>query len=254
LEFSARVCDARCSETFAIRAFSRAAVGRAIINKEGEMNRFVWSVSRLLVSASLAACCATASQAQQGPPDGLGVRVLNTPLPVTGSTTVSGSVAASQSGTWNVTATIANKQTPFAKLLCIGSQPCVSGLNGPTTPALPFFFIVPTSTASGGIVKELVVEFVSGDCVGTGRTTRIDLFGTSGSPQLADTGDNFSANKIPMSVAQFNDTLNENAVQSFAQRTQLTYLPGTTISINVDFAKSGVIVCKVQLNGHFITN
>ena len=38
----------------------------------------------------------------QGPPQGLGVQVLNTPLAVTGSTTVSGSVDASQSGDWKV--------------------------------------------------------------------------------------------------------------------------------------------------------
>jgi hypothetical protein len=41
--------------------------------------------------------------AQQGPPDGLAVRIVNpVPVPVTGSTTVSGTVAATQSGPWNV--------------------------------------------------------------------------------------------------------------------------------------------------------
>jgi hypothetical protein len=40
---------------------------------------------------------------QPGPPDGLAVRIVNpVPVPVTGSTTVSGTVAATQSGTWNV--------------------------------------------------------------------------------------------------------------------------------------------------------
>jgi hypothetical protein len=38
----------------------------------------------------------------QGPADGLAVRVVNTPLAVTGSTTVAGSVTANQGGTWNV--------------------------------------------------------------------------------------------------------------------------------------------------------
>lgn len=60
------------------------------------MNRFVVSVSRCLVPAVVTACWATVSLAQQGgpagPPGGLGVNVLNTPLAVTGSTTVSGSV------------------------------------------------------------------------------------------------------------------------------------------------------------------
>src|SRR5215831_18784092 len=39
----------------------------------------------------------------QGPPNGLAVNIVNpVPLPVTGSTTVSGAVAATQSGAWNV--------------------------------------------------------------------------------------------------------------------------------------------------------
>jgi hypothetical protein len=39
----------------------------------------------------------------QGPPGGLAVNIVNpVPVPVTGSTTVSGAVAATQSGTWNV--------------------------------------------------------------------------------------------------------------------------------------------------------
>jgi len=41
---------------------------------------------------SLAACWATASRAQHGPPGGLSVNVENTPLPVTGSLDVSGAV------------------------------------------------------------------------------------------------------------------------------------------------------------------
>jgi hypothetical protein len=56
------------------------------------MNRFVLSVSRCLISAFAIACLATGALAQQGPPDGLGVRVLNTPLSVTGSVTTSGTV------------------------------------------------------------------------------------------------------------------------------------------------------------------
>src|SRR5215831_13589077 len=39
----------------------------------------------------------------QGPPSGVAVNIVNpVPLPVTGSTTVSGAVAATQSGAWNV--------------------------------------------------------------------------------------------------------------------------------------------------------
>src|SRR5215471_3144867 len=39
----------------------------------------------------------------QGPPDGLAVRIVNpVPVPVTGTSTVSGTVSAAQSGVWNV--------------------------------------------------------------------------------------------------------------------------------------------------------
>jgi hypothetical protein len=44
--------------------------------------------------------------AAQGPPDGLAVKIVNPlPVPVTGSTSVSGTVAATQSGAWNVSVT-----------------------------------------------------------------------------------------------------------------------------------------------------
>src|SRR5215475_14459189 len=47
------------------------------------MNRYVLSVSRYLIPSFMTACWATASLAQQGPPGGLNVNVLNTPLSVT---------------------------------------------------------------------------------------------------------------------------------------------------------------------------
>jgi len=46
------------------------------------MNRYVPSVSRCLIPAFVTACLATGALAQQGPPGGLGVTVLNNPLPV----------------------------------------------------------------------------------------------------------------------------------------------------------------------------
>src|SRR5215831_20547904 len=67
--------------------------------------------------------------AQQGPPTGLAVNIVNPlPVPVTGSTTVSGTVGATQSGNWNVgilgtpAVTVANNTaaSPFSKELCLG--------------------------------------------------------------------------------------------------------------------------------------
>ena len=57
------------------------------------MNRFVLSVSRCLILA-VATAWATASLAQGGPPGGLNVNVLNTPLAVTGTVTVANSASA----------------------------------------------------------------------------------------------------------------------------------------------------------------
>ena len=150
----------------------------------------------------------------------------------------------------SVSATIT---VPFTKSLCVANFPfdCTTSIGGNVTPVLPGFFTVPSLTASGKALKQLVVNFVSGSCVGTGRTTEVLISGALGTPQVAESGDNFTLNAIPMAVAQFNDILGQNAVQAFAQHTQLVYSPGTKISIAFDAAKGGAVACKLQLNGHF---
>jgi hypothetical protein len=70
------------------------------------MNRISQLITSSLIAGFVTACWTTQSLAQPGPPEGLGVRILNTPVPITGSTTVSGSVAATQSGTWTVNANL----------------------------------------------------------------------------------------------------------------------------------------------------
>jgi hypothetical protein len=143
---------------------------------------------------------------------------------------------------------------PFGKLLCLSTfGSCTTSVAGVLTPPLPGFFVVPTSIGAGLSVSRLVIDFVSGDCIGTGRTTEVFIYGVLGDLKIGAKGDNFSSNRIPLSVAQFNDTLNVNAVQSFAARTQLTYRPNTRISMSFDFAKGGDLVCKLQLNGHYVT-
>jgi hypothetical protein len=142
---------------------------------------------------------------------------------------------------------------PFGKLLCLSTfGSCTTSVAGVQTPPLPSFFVVPTSIGAGR-VRRVVIDFVSGDCIGTGRTTEVFIYGVLGDLKVGARGDNFSSNRIPLSVAQFNDTLNVNAVQSFAARTQLTYRPNTRISMSFDFAKGGDLVCKLQLNGHYVT-
>jgi hypothetical protein len=71
------------------------------------MNRFK---NQLIVAAVFALLAAIGTimnshqvAAQPGPPGGMAVNIVNPlPVPVTGSTTVSGTVAATQSGSWNV--------------------------------------------------------------------------------------------------------------------------------------------------------
>jgi len=142
---------------------------------------------------------------------------------------------------------------PFAKLLCLSTYGvCTTSVGGAVSPPLPGSFIIPTSVG-GAIVQHLVIEFVSGDCVGTGRATEIFIYGVRGALHVGAKGDNFSSNRIPLSVAQFNDTLNVNAVQSFASQTLMIYQPKTTVSLSFDFTKAGGLVCKLQLNGHYVT-
>jgi hypothetical protein len=143
---------------------------------------------------------------------------------------------------------------PFAKLLCISTLgTCTTSVGSTVTPPLPSFFVVPSSIGAGIAVQHLVVEFASGDCIGTARTTEIFIHGALGDLKVGAKGDNFSSNRIPLSVAQFNDTLNVNAVQSFASRTLMIYRPNTKVSMSFDFAKAGDLVCKLQLNGYYVT-
>jgi hypothetical protein len=90
--------------------------------------------------------------AQQGPPDGLAVRILNTPVPVTGSIAVSGTVAATQSGPWatTVSGTVAATQSgPWAVNATLQGTPTVIIGNSLTNPAL----VVDISKAASNIVE-----------------------------------------------------------------------------------------------------
>jgi hypothetical protein len=81
---------------------------REVINNRREslkMKRLRSSFAPLAVAASVISLSATLASAAPPIPSSAPVTVTNTssnPVPITGSTTVSGSVAASQSGPWNV--------------------------------------------------------------------------------------------------------------------------------------------------------
>jgi hypothetical protein len=140
---------------------------------------------------------------------------------------------------------------PFSKQLCIAPSPCnASGIAVP----LPSSFTVPAATAAGVPVKTLVITFVSGNCVGTGRATEVFLIGRpEGVPVAADTGDNFTNNGFPLAVAQFMPAAGVNAVAAFASPTQIIYRPGTLVQISNDIVAAGALFCKAQLNGYFVT-
>lgn len=70
-----------------------------------------------------------ATAQQQGPPDGLAVRLVSplpVPVTVTGSSTISGTVAATQSGTWNVNTKNVDERgrIPYQVVLS-----CISNIN-----------------------------------------------------------------------------------------------------------------------------
>ncbi len=203
-----------------------------------------------VVSLAVVSVANTASAQPPDPRPGPStpVTVVNTPLPVTG--TVSGDVNATIVGTPDVKATIvgtpevtiASRQVAFTKRLCIPNF---------CTPASPSSFTVPAATAGGETVKELVVDFVTGLCTGTGRLSNMELFTPNGT--IADTGDSFSTQYFPFAETQYNSALGLNGVQSFSQPTHFTYVPGTVVSTTFSIVQAGQNFCRIQLNGHFVT-
>ena len=110
-------------------------------------------------------------------------------------------------------------------------------------------------TNTGQTVKQLVIEFVSGLCVGTGRSTFVEIANRPvGGFATSDAGDNYSTNRFPLAVAQFLQAPGVNGAQAFAQAARIYLNPGNTVSMSFDFVASGVLVCRAELNGHFVVN
>jgi hypothetical protein len=139
---------------------------------------------------------------------------------------------------------------PFAKRLCLSTAPAAPC--NTAVPALSDSFSVPATTSAGETVKRLVIEHVSGICIGSARTTEVDLTAANGARTNPPTGDNFSINVFPMAVAQFAGATGANSVQAFAQQARIYYDPGMTVTLSFDFAQGGVLNCRVQLNGYFV--
>jgi hypothetical protein len=142
---------------------------------------------------------------------------------------------------------------PFSKLLCATDIPtaCDAAL---TQPDLPRSFVVPAITNTAQPVKQLVIEFVSGTCIGTARATFVEIARRPGAFTSSDAGDNFSTNRFPLAVAQFLSGGAVNGSQAFAEAARIYFNPGDTVAMTFDFATAGNTVCRAQLNGHFVTN
>ncbi len=168
------------------------------------------------------------------------VSIVNTPLPVTANSPLP--------------VRAADNRVPFTKLLCVPTGGGCAQILSSGFVTLDGSFVVPDTTSSGKSVQQLVIEYVSGTCVGTARSTFVQLTGVpAGALEQADTGDNFSRNIVPLEVAQFLQAAGVNGAQAFGQKTQIAYAPGTKIEITFDFVAAGVMSCKAQLNGYFVT-
>lgn len=143
---------------------------------------------------------------------------------------------------------------PFAKTLCLTDISGACGA-GPTQPALPSEFTVPAVTNTGEPVQQLVIEFVSGTCVGLGRSTFVEIASRSSDGfDNPATGDNFTRNRFPLAVAQFLQPPGVNGAQAFAQSTKIYLAPDMIVRISFDVVAAGGIACRAQLNGHFVAN
>jgi hypothetical protein len=188
---------------------------------------------------------------QPGPPDGLAVRIVNpVPVPVTGSTTVSGTIAATQSGSWTVgiggnsassplfTRDADNPaRRPFQAALCqaigLGATP------GECAPSKPNNFTVPSD-------RRLVIEFVAGSCQ-TGPIGGTGLTGLSLNIENS-VGGTFGGYSLPYSFV-----LGELDI---AQQTRIYADPGTKVVLGLGGSAGSTptfATCVLGLSGYTVT-
>jgi hypothetical protein len=189
------------------------------------MNRCVLSV---LIPAFVTACCATGAFAQ-GPPNGLGVNVLNTPLAVTGSVTTSGKVDLVPGATVSV-----GNPADIAKSFGI-QQPVAFELTFDrlTNGGVPF--TVPTN-------KRLIIEYISGTCI-LASAGIFDLNLQLGST-IAPGYHLFSQDQIPFARPTFN-----HMVKIYANAGSILNLAAAETSSS---GSSAFLTCKVTASGQLL--
>jgi len=143
-----------------------------------------------------------------------------------------------------------NRLVSFSKKLCDSNAP--GARCDATQPALPTTFTV-VSRIGHRKVNQLVIEFVSGVCVGDGRADYIAIASTpDGAPKKnPDAGDNFSNNYFYFTPNQYIAPAGSNGVQILSQISRIYLSPGDAITLEHDSATSGVQRCVVELNGHY---
>ena len=136
----------------------------------------------------------------------------------------------------------------FKKTLCLSDA--TAALCQATTPPLPSSFIVPGLIGKKR-VQQLVIEFISGACVGVGRASSVFLSAKpAGASVTDDAGDNFISNTFYLPYSQF-IAAEGNGVQSFSQPAKIYWSSGDSVTLERDSAQAGAMRCTVALNGYY---
>ncbi|MDD2769301.1 MAG: hypothetical protein PHT19_11240 [Methylococcus sp.] len=145
----------------------------------------------------------------------------------------------------------ANSQViPFSKILCDSDVP--GALCDATQLALPNSFTV-VSKIGKKKVNQLVIDFVSGYCSGTGRANFMSITASPNGEVKTnpDSGDNFSSNMFYFPPNPYIASAGSNGVQVLSQPSKIYLTPGYTVALERDSAVAGVQRCIAELNGHY---
>ncbi len=222
------------------------------------------SVLGLGLLAATSSMVGSRTEGAQGPPGGLNVNVLNTPLPVTGSLGVSGTVQAQQSGAWSVN--VLNSPLPVTGSLGLSgtvqaqqSGAWSVGINNAKTSPVPirdvenparqpfafdsFCALVPGSDVCVVLFsipagKRLVIESITVEVSGpTGQKGRADIFTT-----VAGTSHGFRLSLAPVGTFSGQDIMDgTHPLRLYADPTSTVSLRGFRNSTSGDGAFAGSV-------------
>ena len=191
----------------------------------------------LLIALSLSV--AHVNVADSTPP-GPFVTVVNTPLPVTlqGTGSISGTVAATQSGTWNVGITNA---ADLAKALGIG-QPVMFSSSLTDNGGISSKFHVPAN-------QRLIIEYVSGSCfVGNAEIDELEVVVQTSGQVIAGTA-------VDLAVSALG--AGNQTTAAFGHLARIYAGPGTDVDFEVTSSAGGggstAFSCSVHFSGQLVS-